>query len=277
MTLPKPLHAAMNLIWAFLQRDIYKEISYRLSFLLQLIGIFPAVLMFHFLSRLVDSGLAGPLGGYGGAYFPFVLIGIAVQNYLTQSLSAFSSSLREAQLTGTIEVVLSTPISLPLWLAGEAAYSFVLSTLRIFIYLLAGQFLFGVSLHWEHLPQVMLTLFLTICAITSIGFVSAAFILVFKKGDPLNWGFSVLSWLLGGVYYPITVLPEWLQHLALSLPICHSLEALRICLLGGQGYWSLESHLMALALWAMIGLPIGYLCVRWAIQRCRRRGTLGHY
>jgi ABC-type polysaccharide/polyol phosphate export permease len=62
------------------------------------------------------------------------------------------------------------------------------------------------------------TLFLTICAITSIGFVSAAFILVFKKGDPLNWGFSVLSWLLGGVYYPITVLPEWLQHLALSHP-----------------------------------------------------------
>ena len=101
MTLPKPLHAAMNLIWAFLQRDIYREISYRLSFLLQLIGIFPAVLMFHFLSRLVDSGLAGPLDGYGGAYFPFVLIGIAVQNYLTQSLSAFSSSLREAQLSGT--------------------------------------------------------------------------------------------------------------------------------------------------------------------------------
>jgi ABC-2 type transport system permease protein len=277
MTLLGKLHAAVMLIWAFLKRDITREISYRLSFLLQMIGIFPAVLMFHFLSRLVESGLSGPLGRYGGAYFPFVLIGIAVQNYLSQSLGAFSSSLREAQLTGTIEAVLCTPIGLPLWLGGEAAYSFVLSTLRIFVYLLAGQILSGIVLHWEHLPQVLLILFLTICAITSMGFVSAAFILVFKKGDPLNWGFSVLSWLLGGVYYPVSVLPDWLQYPALCLPICHSLEALRICLLDSHGYWSLKAHLLALAGWAVVGLPAGYLCVSQAIRHCRHRGTLGHY
>ena len=64
-----------------------------------------------------------------------------------------------------------------------------------------------------------------------------------------------------GILFHYRSVPEWLQHLALSLPICHSQEALRICLLGGQGYWSLESHLITLALWATIGLPVGYLCV----------------
>ena len=70
----------------------------------------------------------------------------------------------------------------------------------------------------------------------------------------------MLSWLLGGVYYPITVLPEWLsapgaQPAHLSQP-----GSSKDMFVGGQGYWSLESHLITLALWATIGLSVGYLC-----------------
>jgi len=90
-------------LWAFLWRDLLSEVSYKLSFLLQLLGIFPVVIMFFFLSRLVGNTISGPLAPYGGSYFPFVLIGISVQNYLTMSLSTFSSRLRESQLSGTLE------------------------------------------------------------------------------------------------------------------------------------------------------------------------------
>ena len=262
---------------AFLRRDIINEISYKLSFFLQLLGIFPVVLMFFFLSRLVGSTISGPLQPYGGNYFPFVLIGIAVQNYLTLSLSGFSGSLRESQLSGTLEAVMATPVRLPSFLMGSTAYSFVLNALRIFIYLAVGSLLFDVHFNWSRLPAALGVICLTIAAFSSLGIFSAGFIMLFKRGDPVNWGFSVISWLLGGVYYPVTILPLWLQKVASIIPMTHSLEALRLILLTEEGFSGIWDNLLVLGLWGAIGLPVSLFCFRYALNRAKMRGALGHY
>lgn len=266
-----------KVLLAFLWRDILNEISYRLSFFLQLLGIFPVVLMFFFLSRLVGSTISGPLQPYGGNYFPFVLIGIAVQNYLTVSLSRFSGNLRESQLSGTLEAVLVTPVRLPSFLMGSTAYSFVLNALRIFIYLAVGSLLFHVHFNWARLPVALGVIGLTIAAFSSLGIFSAAFIMLFKRGDPINWGFNVVSWLLGGVYYPVNILPSWLQKVAYIIPMTHSLEALRLILLTEHRLSMLWDHLLVLGLWGAIGLPVSLFCFRYALNRARMQGTLGHY
>jgi len=271
------IYANVSILWAFLRRDLRNELSYRLSFFLQIIGIFPVVLMFFFLSRLVGKTISGPLSPYGGSYFPFVLIGIALQNYLTVSLSRFSGSLRESQLSGTLEAVLSAPISLPIFLAGSTFYSFVFNALRVFIYLGAGTLLFDVHLNWVRLPAAVGILILTMAAFSSLGIFASAFIVLFKRGDPVNWGFSVISWLLGGVYYPVSILPGWLQRVADVIPMTHALEALRVVLLTEGGIGTIRWQLAALGLWAVVGLPISLYCFRYALNRARMKGTLGHY
>jgi len=271
------LNRQSSILLAFLRRDILNEISYKLSFFLQLVGIFPVVLMFFFLSRLVGSTISVPLQPYGGNYFPFVLIGIAVQNYLTLSLSSFSGSLRESQLSGTLEAVLATPVRLPSFLMGSTAYSFVFNALRIFIYLAVGSLLFDVHFNWARLPAALGVICLTIAAFSSLGIFSASFIMLFKRGDPVNWGFNVVSWLLGGVYYPVTILPLWLQKVAYLIPMTHALEALRSILLSHRDLSSLTEHLLVLGLWGAIGLPVSLFCFRYALNRAKMRGALGHY
>jgi len=267
----------VTLFFAFLRRDLLNALSYRLSFFLQLLGVFPSVLMFFFLSRLVDEGVAGPLHPYGGSYFPFVLIGIAVQNYLNTALSSFSGSLRESQLSGTLEAVLVTPVTPVAFLLGSTAYSFVCNALRVGLYLAVGVLCFHVRVHTEQVPLALFILALTVGAFSSLGIFSAGFIVLFKRGDPINWGFAVVSWLLGGVYYPVGVLPAWLQKTALIIPTTHTLESLRRSLLMGEGVWAVKSHLAALSLWAAFGLPVSILCFRYALNLARKNGTLGHY
>jgi ABC-2 type transport system permease protein len=267
----------MRIFWAFLWRDILNQISYRLSFFLELLGIFPIVIMFFFLSEMIDSNIATPLRPYGGEYFPFVLIGIAMQNYLMVSLRGFSASLRESQLSGTIEAVLVTPVTIPMFLLGSTAYSFVFNSLRILIYLGIGSLLFGIQFNWSQGWMLATTMILTMVTFISLGIISASFILIFKKGDPINWGFNVISWLLGGVYYPITILPLWLQKAAAFIPMTHSLELLRTGLLNGHGTAAMAGHLFSLALWGGIALPLSLLCFRYALKHARVRGTLGHY
>lgn len=271
------VNSQLSILLAFFRRDILNDVSYKLSFFLQLFGIFPVVLMFFFLSRLVGNTISGPLQPYGGHYFPFVLIGIAVQNYLTLSLSRFSGSLRESQLSGTLEAVLATPVRLPSFLAGSTAYSFVFNALRIFIYLAAGSLLFDVHFNWARLPAALGVICLTIAAFSSLGIFSAGFIILFKRGDPINWSFNVISWLLGGVYYPVNILPWWLQKIASVIPMTHSLESLRLILLTDHGLSGLWDHLLVLGLWGAIGLPVSLLCFRYALNRARVQGTLGHY
>jgi len=264
-------------LWAFAWRDILNETSYRLSFWLQILSVLPVLLMFFFLSGLVGDAVAGPLQAYGGSYFPFVLVGIAVERYLMVSLTSFSKSLRESQLTGTLEALLSTPVSVSTFLAGSSLYAFGFNSLRIFLYLAAGGLLFGTHLSWVRLPSVVLVVALTAVAFSSLGILSASFTVLFKRGDPLNWTFSVASWLLGGVYYPVGALPEGLQKVAAVIPMTHSLESMRRALLGGQGISEMVPSLLILGLWGAVGVPLSVLCFRLALDRARRQGTLGHY
>lgn len=261
----------------FLLRDLQIQVSYKLSFILQIVSIFPVVLMFYFLSLFFGDSVLGPLKQYGGHYFPFVLIGIAVQNYFTLALSSFSGSIREAQLSGTLEAIFATPVRTTTFLIGSALYAFVFNSLRILAYLIFGGLIAGIAFNLSSMPGTLLVIALSIAAFSSMGILSASFILLFKKGDPLNWFFSAVSWLLGGVYYPISVLPDWFQKVSDFIPMTHSLEALRVLLLGQGNLASVSKSLISLTIWALVGLPVSYVCFLYALNRGRVKGNLGHY
>ncbi|MDD8026176.1 MAG: ABC transporter permease [Acidobacteriota bacterium] len=261
----------------FFIRDLRNEVSYKLSFALQLFGVLPVLLMYFFLSKLFGSAIAGPLEPYGGTYFPFILIGAALQNYMAVALGGFSAGLRDAQLSGTLEAVFAAPVGVGQYLAGSTLYSFVFNLLRVVLYLAVGAVVFGAKLDWARFPLALLTLALTAAAFSSLGILSAAFVVVFKRGDPVNYFINVASWLLGGVYYPVSVLPGWVQKISAVIPMTHALEALRATLLGGAGIKEIGGHLAVLAAWAVVGLPIAVFLFKFSFERAQAKGTLGHY
>ena len=76
-------------------------------------------------------------------YFAFALVGFAFFDYLTVSLSAFDSSITEAQQNGTLEAMLVTETPLTMILIASAAYPFVLLAMRTVIYLAWGVLVFS--------------------------------------------------------------------------------------------------------------------------------------
>ena len=87
----------------------------------------------------------------------------------------------------------------------------------------------------------------------------ARFTLVFKRGDPLLWLFAGLSWLLGGVFYPLEVLPRFLQHAGQLLPITHALVGMRAALLRNASILELLPQIGVLGVFALVGLPLSLL------------------
>lgn len=267
----------LRIAWAFILRDLRTEMSYRLSFFFQLFGIFSSVFMFYFVAQLLGAAALPHLAAYGGDYFSFVLIGIAFSSYFGLGLSSFSSGLRQAQSTGTLEALLASPVGLSTLILCSSLWSYVMTTVRVLIYLAVGVLLLGVDLGGGNYPAALLILILTIICLGSLGIIAASFIMVLKRGDPVTWLFGSLSGLLSGVYYPIEILPAWLQPLSRLIPVTYSLQAMRRALLQGATFAELSPDLLILFLFTIVVVPLGLLSFRYAVRYAKIEGSLSHY
>lgn len=269
--------ANIRRLLAFVRKDFLLETSYRLQFAMTLGGIFISVATFYFLSSLLGPIGAGHLKDYGGDYFAFVLIGIAFGNYLWTSQSTFAASIREQQTMGTLEMLLASPTRPSIIIVGASLWSFLFTSLEVLIYLLFGALVFGLDISHANIPATLLILALTILSFSAMGILSASFIIVFKRGDPISWVMSSTSELLGGVLYPITILPLWLQKVSALLPITYSLRAIRHAVLQGHSIRALSGDILALALFSIVMVPVSIAGFRMAVQIAKKNGTLSQY
>jgi ABC-2 type transport system permease protein len=263
----------MEVMWklrAFVKRDLAIDLSYRLSFALEAFHVVTAVAAFYFFSQLV-----GQTRPHGYASFPFILVGLAVNAYMITCFVCFSQAIRGSHPAGTLKAILATPTSSSIFLICSSVYPFTRASADAVAYLVAGV-LFGLPLWHINTATVALVFVLSLLAFSSIGILSATFTLVFKRGDPLLWLFGSGSWLLGGVLYPVDVLPPSLQRLSRLLPITHATEGMRAALLGGASAALIVADLRALALFALIGFPVSVLLFSLGIDHAKRVGTLDH-
>ncbi len=266
----------MQSAFAFLKRDFLIATSYRIAFLVQLLGILMAVPVFFFMGRMVPTATAGALSKYGGSYFAFLLIGVAFMDYLAISLKTFTESLRESQLMGTLEIVLLSPTSLWQLLIYSSLWIYLLTTFRFALYLLAGV-AFGLDLRNANAPAALLVLALSVPAFASFGILSASVTMVIKRGESLNMGLSTLALALGGVLFPLDVMPVWLQRAGQLLPVTHALEAMRRSLFAGAGVMDLLPQLSVLLLFTVVLFPISLSCFHLAVRASKRSGSLAQY
>ncbi len=282
-TPPQPNAAGSTLgqrLWKaswFLRRDYTIEFSYKLSFVMQFIGIFLNVFMFYFMSQLVDGDSQPALAQYGGDYFAFVLIGIAFSLYFTVALSSFAKNLREAQTTGTLEAMLLTPTDMSTIILSSALWDYLFTTLRVFIYLAVGRFVFNADIGGGNYLGALVVLLLTIVAFSGLGVIAASFIMVTKRGDPITVIFGGVGLLLGGVYYPVEMLPSWLQVFSALIPVTYALRALRNALLNDAPWSVLLPDIGILALFCLILIPLSLFIFGQAVRWAKTDGTLAHY
>ena len=263
---------------ALTKRDMLNETSYRLYFFMQIMQIFLTVAALFFLSRLVGQDMIIKyLRPYGGNYFAFAIIGVAFYNYFNVGFSKFAAQLSEAQKTGTLEAMLSTPAGLSTIVLGSSLWEFIMTTFKVLVFLLSGALIMHSGMGINNLPIVLLIILLTIGSASSFGIIVASFIIVVKRGDPISWLFKSASWLLGGVLFPITVFPSWMQKLALLLPTTHALQAMRLAILKGKSISDMLPEIGALCIFCFLLLPISLRALKYAVRRAKQEGTLTHY
>lgn len=259
------------------RRDMLTARTYRVAFFLNIVNALFGAASFYFLSTFVASDKLTKNLPAGTSYFGFALIGLAFFDYLSAGLNAFDSSINDARRYRTLEALLVTEASLPVILVGSSIYPFVLTSLTTAVYLIWGVILFRLPLASADWPGALLILFFSILAFAGLGIISASYQMLFKRGNPAKWIFLGLSALVGGMMYPVRILPPVLRFLARLIPITYSLEGMRKALLNGAGIGRLWPQIAALGIFALVLLPLSFVVFGWALRRTKINGTLTHF
>ncbi|HYA63029.1 MAG TPA: ABC transporter permease [Candidatus Sulfotelmatobacter sp.] len=260
----------------FFQRDLRIASSYRSPFVLEIIEALFGAAMFYYVARFVDSPQLRQALPQGTTYFAYSLVGFVFFDYLHAALDSFDRSLEEARDSGTLEPLLVTQVSLPVILVGSAFYPFVVTTLRIAVYLAWGAALFDFPLGAANWLSVLVVLLATLLAFSGLGIFSAAYLLLFKRGNPSKWFFLGVSSVVGGMLFPVSILPGWLQVIARLNPVTYALDAMRAALLDGTTLSHMARPLLILLLFAALLLPGSVLAFSWSLRRTKITGTLSH-
>lgn len=270
------LAGTLRKVAAFFWRDFAIARGYRGALLLETLEALFGVATFYYLSRFVQSPELTSELPTGTNYFAFALVGFAFFDYLSVSLSAFDSSVEEARQNRTLEALLVTQTPLPVILAGSAVYPFAALAVRTCVYLAWGALLFGFRTQSANWPGAAVILLVSILAFAGLGILSASYTVLFKRGNPAKWVVLGVSGLVGGMMYPISVLPVPLQMLARLIPVTYSLEGMRAALLAGAGWKELFPSIGALFVFAAVLIPLSFAVFSWALRRTKITGTLTH-
>jgi ABC-2 type transport system permease protein len=266
----------LRTLWLFFLRDLRIARSYRSPFILEAVEALFAAALFFYASRFVDSPQLRASLPQGNSYFAYALIGFLFFDYLTAALDIYDRTLTEARDTGTLEPLLVTQVSLPIVLAGSALYPFASTTLRIAVYLAWGALLFGFPLASANWLSVFVVVLATLLAFSALGIFSASYLLLFKRGNPGKWFILGVSSVVGGMLFPISILPDWLQFIAHLNPVTYALDAMRAALLEGASIITIGRPLLILILSAAVLLPSSMGTFSWALRRTKMNGTLTH-
>lgn len=265
-----------RLATAFFRRDFLLTISYRGAFALQMLSIVFGVPVLYFISQVFGGGETQSLAPYGGRYFPFLLLGVAFQDYITVSQSAFTTSIREHQFMGTLEIIMLSPTPVPIILIFSSLWGYFFTSIRFLLYLLIGV-AFGLDMNHANLLSFLVVVVFSVACMASIGILLAALTLYLKRGEGINMLVTGVTLAIGGVAYPVSLLPHWLQWVSNLLPFTHSLAGMRLALLKGAGVADLFPQLAVLLAFTAVLFPLGLYSFALATRHAKVAGTLGQY
>lgn len=264
-------------VFALLKKDFLLESSYKLAFIMNIFSVCASLLIYFFIDKLFGSKLNPYLEKFGVNYFSYVLLSMAFFSYIGVGIGSFSARVRFEQLQGTLESLLLTPTKTEIILFSMTIWNIIFATIDILIYFMFGVFLFKINFSNINLVSTFTTIILTIISFSSLGILSASFILVYKRGNPTAWLISTLEGVVGGVYFPISVLPNYLQILAHCLPITYAITAIQLAVYQGYSVSQLKTELLFLLIFSLILFPLSIKTFKRAIYKACCNGSLTQY
>jgi ABC-2 type transport system permease protein len=196
-----------------------------------------------------------------------LLIGAVVWSYLGLVFEIVTETVAWERWEGTIEYTFMAPVSRSAHLFGMGAFAVVYGVIRtVLLFIVVAAFL---SVHFTNADFASAVVVLGVSSVSFVGIGTMTAVLPLispEKGTQLGFIAQGLLLVVSGVYYPVSVLPDWMQWISVISPATYTLEGARKAILNGAGVGSLWGDIWPLIVIGAVAVPLGL----WVFSRGER-------
>lgn len=264
--------AQFDAIVGIIKRDWITFSSYRAQLLSTLVGMVVSLTLYHFLSKLVRvSSFASPK-----AYFAFVVIGMVILQIL-QSTLGVAHTLRGELVAGTLERLVLSPFGAVAGMLSMMVFPFVTALVTSAALLAIATLVFGVDVQWSTAALAVPLAIVGTGVFAAFGMLMTATTLVFKRAaGGIGFVLTLIS-LSSGLFFPIALLPGWVQWFSRVQPFTATVDLLRHVLVGTPLSTSALLELAKLGGFLVTMIPLSVIALRTAMRYAQRKGTIIEY
>lgn len=254
------------------QRDALVFASYRTTLISRVLSAILGLLIFYYVSRLVR---VGSFGG-SGDYFAFVAVGLVILQVLTATLATGPTAVRQELVAGTFERFLVSPFGAVSGVISVLVFPLLLALLVGTIMIVAADALFGLPVQWSTVPLALPAALLGSLAFVPFALIFVAAVVAFKQAMTGSQFVVAGLAIIGGLYFPVGLLPDWVQPLSHVQPFTPAADLMRHLIVGAP----LDDPWLAVAKLGgccLVLLPLGIWLLSASVRRGQRRGTIIEY
>jgi len=269
--------------YAILKRNISIIAKYKIKIINSFLNSFIAYSMYFFVSLLLPKQMI-TTESYVVSGVSYIFSGLLIASYGTTILGAGLGSLTNEMRQGTFESIVVTPFGLKryiiLEIISEIIYYSFQNIIFLFPILLIYPFTSSLTSFTLKTSITLITLLLVYILFISILTLTASLlVVVLKRGREIALAISGLLYFLGGILYPISVFPKFLQVIALVSPLTQAISAFREILFTGAA-------LSNTTVWSAIIILLVYSCIliflfNWLYKKVylivQKKGSISHY
>lgn len=206
----------------------------------------------------------------------YLLVGALVWNYISVVFGLISETITWERWEGTIEYTFMAPISRLTHLFGTTLFAIGYAIVHTFVILGVVSLFFNVDLSQANWWSALVLLLLGSFSFVGVGILAAVLPLLFpERGAQMTNVVNALILLVSGVYFPVSVLPGWMQAISRISPAYYVLDGTRAALLRNATIVELAlPYLLPLLVIGIVAVPLGLWVFISAEHYAKRTGRL---
>jgi ABC-2 type transport system permease protein len=204
-----------------------------------------------------------------------LLIGAVIWSYLGIVFEILTETVAWERWEGTIEYTFMAPLPRAVHLLGMGAFAVLYGVLRTALLFAVVAVFFGLSFEGADFGAALVLLGAASVSFVGVGMVTAVLPLISpEKGAQLGFVAQGLLLVVSGVYYPVDVMPGWMQAVATVSPATYALHGIRASVLDGAGVGAVWGDLWPLLVLGAVAIPAGLVVFRAGERYAKRHGKL---
>ena len=205
----------------------------------------------------------------------YLLVGTLVWRYLSIIFIWIIELISIERWEGTIEYTLMAPIRRTTHMAGQTVFAITYSILFTSVILLITTIVFELDLSGANLVGGAVMLLTGSFSFVGVSVMASSLPLLFpERGAQMTHVFIAILLLISGVYYPVSVLPDFLRKAAVFSPATYILDGARQALLEGVSTLDLWPSIWPVLIMGAVLIPLGLWVFRQAELYAKRMGKL---